>query len=195
MQEATPDHVDHVDDRDEDDHHGDDPNDYLVDDPYDDGGQGPVDDAPLEKANDLGPVDDPVDKSRCNKRLFCSQDTPVVGSDQVGLSEDELQGAVEQGLGKETKKARERQKKNRDSMSQPVAGTKSKPAHRAMDRVVIHNWHSIHQLGKPMLPERLAKMLTGDMLSLHDGVLFMEERLLRQGDPTYPVFITKVPDT
>ena len=79
-------------------------------------------------------------------------------------------------------------------MSQPVAGTKSKPAHRAMDRVVIHNWHSIHQLGKPMLPERLLEMLTGDMLSLHDGVLFMEERLLQHDDPTYPVFIAKVPD-
>ena len=64
-QEATPDHVDHGDhDRDEDDHRDDDPNDYLVDDPYGDGGQGPIDDAPLKKANDLGPVDDPVDKSR-----------------------------------------------------------------------------------------------------------------------------------
>ena len=111
MQEATPDHVDHGDhDRDEDDHRDDDPNDYLIDDPYGDGGQGPVDDAPLKKANDLGPVDDPVDKSRCSKRLFCSQDTPVLGSDQVGLSEDELQGAVNQGFGKETKKARKRQK-------------------------------------------------------------------------------------
>ena len=141
-----------------------------------------------------GPVDDPVDKSRCSKRLFCSQDTPVLGSDQVGLSEDELQGAVKEGLGKEPKKAWKRQKKNRDSMSQPVAGTKSKPAHGVMDRVVIHNWHSIHELGKPMLPERLAKMLMGDMLSLHDGVLFMEQRLLQEDDPTYPVVIAKVPD-
>ena len=75
-----------------------------------------------------------------------------------------------------------------------MAGTKSKPAHRVMDRVVIHNWHSIHQLGQPMLPERLAKLLTGDMRSLHDGILFMEKRLLQERDPTYPVIIAKVPD-
>ena len=49
------------------------PNDYLFDDPYGDGGEGPVGGAPLKKANDMGgPVDDPVDKSRWSKRLFCS---------------------------------------------------------------------------------------------------------------------------
>ena len=51
-----------------------DPDDYLVDDPYD-GGQGPVD-ALLEPADDLGTAADHADKSRRTKRLFCSQETP-----------------------------------------------------------------------------------------------------------------------
>ena len=112
--EATPDQVKHGDhDGDEDDHHDDDPNDYLNDDPYGDGSQPPTDDAPLEKRqkkNHDAPDDQPLDKSRCNKRLFSSQDAPVVGSDQVGLSGDELQGAVKEGFGKE-KKHRKRQRR------------------------------------------------------------------------------------
>ena len=32
------------------------------------------------------------------------------------------------------------------------------------------------------------------MRILHDGVLFQEERLLKEKDPTYPVFSAKVPE-
>ena len=46
-----------------------------------------------------------------------------------------------------------------------------------------------------MLPERLVKMLSSDMRSLHDGVLFMEGRLLQEDEPTYPVLMAKVPDS
>ena len=45
-----------------------------------------------------------------------------------------------------------------------------------------------------MLSERLINMLSGDMRSLHDGIIFMEGRLLQEDDPTYPVFIAKVPN-
>ena len=75
-----------------------------------------------------------------------------------------------------------------------MPGTKSKQPYRVMDRVPIPDWHSVHCMGIAMMPSRLVKLLTGDMRSLHDGVLFQEERLLKEKDPTYLVFSVKVPE-
>ena len=83
------------------DDYADDPDDYLVN-PYD-GSHGPVD-ALLEPADDLGPADDRADKSRCTKRLFCSQEMPVGAPDKVCLSQDDLQEAVQNVFVKEPKK-------------------------------------------------------------------------------------------
>ena len=42
-------------------------------------------------------------------------------------------------------------------------------------------------MGKAMMPPMLVDLLTGDMMSLHEGVLYHEERLLKEENPTYPV--------
>jgi hypothetical protein len=51
----------------------------------------------------------------------------------------------------------------------------------------------IHWLGEPILPPEIVQTLTGDMRSLHDGVLQVERQLLGSKSPTYPVFVVKVP--
>lgn len=171
---------------DDDDAEDENPNDYLIDDPYDGAGLDDLDELLL-----------PADKYRCTKRLFSSQEPAA--PEQVGLSQDALKEAVANVFQKEPKKtARKRTKKSSAvaSMSQPVEGTKSKPpAERVLDRIPIHDWHQIHELGKPMLPPRLASLLTGDMLSVHDGVQYMEETLLKEKNPTLPVLVAKVPST
>ena len=133
------------------------------------------------------------------KRLFGSQDMLEAAPEQVGLSQDTVQEAIKDAMApKEPKKTGRKRYKSKptavDSNSQPVPGTKSKPPHRVMDRLPILDWHSVHHMGKAMMPPRLVKLLTGDMGSLHEGVLFHENRLLKEENPTYPVFHAKVPE-
>ena len=82
------------------------------------------------------------------------------------------------------KKARKRGKKNKlDASSQiPVA-----------DVVPNIKWHEVHHLGRPILPTQLATKLRGHMRSLHDGILYLEERLLQEQHPAYPLYVGKVP--
>ena len=89
------------------------------------------------------------------------------------------------------KKARKRYKKHKldDSNSLPEQGTDF----RFVDRIPIKNWHTTHHLGKSILPANLVEKLSGHLLDLHEIVLVMETRLLEQENPTYPVFIAKVP--
>ena len=115
------------------------------------------------------------------------------------MSQDTVQEAIKDAMApKEPKKTGLKRYKSKptavDSNSQPVPGTKSKPPHRVMDRLPIIDWHSVHHMGKAMMLPRLVNLLTGDMRSLHEGVLYNEERLLKEEDPTYPVFHAKVPE-
>ena len=48
--------------------------------------------------------------------------------------------------------------------------------------------------GRPMLPTNLLNVATGAMRSLHDSVLSLEKRRLRENDVAYPVFVAKVPE-
>ena len=45
-----------------------------------------------------------------------------------------------------------------------------------------------------MLPTNLLNAATGAMRSLHDSVLSLEKRRLRENDVAYPVFVAKVPE-
>lgn len=52
-----------------------------------------------------------------------------------------------------------------------------------------------HVMGEPIFKDpELLSALTGDMRSLHDGVLFCEERRLNSKDTSYNVHIAAVPD-
>lgn len=134
------------------------------------------------------------------RRLAFSQDEPQgppLFPDPAVLSQDTLHGAMHEALVKEPKKTgRKRPNKKRafDSSSQPVPGTKSNPPHRVQDKVPILNWHTVHHLAKPMLPPNYVELLTGPMRSLHDGVLFLEQQLLNDKHPSYPLFTVKVPE-
>ena len=44
-----------------------------------------------------------------------------------------------------------------------------------------------------MLPPRIVQIMTGDMRSVHDGVLQMEKELLKSSSPSYPLFMVRVP--
>ncbi|KAK1693398.1 hypothetical protein QYE76_010095 [Lolium multiflorum] len=44
-----------------------------------------------------------------------------------------------------------------------------------------------------MLPEHVLKLLTGDMASLHNQVQYLERQLLKSKNPSYPLFVAKVP--
>ena len=48
--------------------------------------------------------------------------------------------------------------------------------------------------GRPMLPRNMLDAATGAMRSLHDSVLSLEKRRLRENDVAYPVFVVKVPE-
>ena len=89
------------------------------------------------------------------------------------------------------KKAQKRYKKCNvdDSKSRPEQGTDN----RFVDRIPIKNWHTTHQLAKSILPDWLVKKLSGDLLDLHELVIFMDTKLFQEKDPTYQVFIAKVP--
>ena len=45
-----------------------------------------------------------------------------------------------------------------------------------------------------MLPRNMLDAATGAMRSLHDSVLSLEKRRLREKDVAYPIFVAKVPE-
>ena len=63
-----------------------------------------------------------------------------------------------------------------------------------VDKISINNWHKTHHLGELILPDELVEKLTGDLLELHEVVLLAEKNLLKEEDPTFPIFIAKVPE-
>jgi hypothetical protein len=44
-----------------------------------------------------------------------------------------------------------------------------------------------------MLSEHVLRILTPDMRSLHNSVLYVEKQLLNSKDPAYPLYVAKVP--
>ena len=52
----------------------------------------------------------------------------------------------------------------------------------------------VHVAGRAMLPPNMLNVATGAMRSLHDSVLSLEKRRLREKDVAYPVFVAKVPE-
>jgi hypothetical protein len=51
----------------------------------------------------------------------------------------------------------------------------------------------VHEVGKPILILELLRLASGAMMSLHGGILILEELLLKDKDPNYSVFTVKVP--
>ena len=89
---------------------------------------------------------------------------------------------------KPKKKTRKRAGKNQNKKG----ASASQSAPRVMDKLPTQ-WRPFHILGKPMLPPEVLPLLTPDMRSLHDSVLFIEKELLKSRSPTYPLFPVRVP--
>src|SRR3954469_7476077 len=56
-----------------------------------------------------------------------------------------------------------------------------------------HLSYAIHVVGRPMLPPKMLDIATSDMQSVHNSILTLERMLLREKNPSYPVFTAKVP--
>ncbi|KAK1621331.1 hypothetical protein QYE76_026848 [Lolium multiflorum] len=89
------------------------------------------------------------------------------------------------------KKPRKRPSKNKEkSASQPP------PTIRHRDSMVPPSKDGLtrmHEAGKPILGPELQHLASGDMLPLQDSILVLENILLKDKDPNYPVFAVRVP--
>lgn len=140
-------------------------------------------------------------KTYCNKRrLFCSQETPPaadftetqpIAEVRCVISPNTLKKACEEENAVPVKmkpKGRKRKKKDDKSASQPA------PIRAQDGPPVPKNIEArVHVSGERMLIQRLYDAAPGPMRSLVDGVMFMEERCLREKDHGYPVYVAKVP--
>lgn len=160
-----------------------------------------IDDFPLDP-----PARDPADHhdqpagkhDLLKKKLFSSQETPekdVLAQDVAFtappsfLSPGTCLGATVAAMSTppKPKKIRKRPgKKNKGaSTSNPM------PA-QVLERLPT-DWRNHHVLGQPMVHPEILKLLTGDMRSLHDSVLHLENDLLKSKTPSYPLHVAKVP--
>ena len=89
------------------------------------------------------------------------------------------------------KKGRKRPTKKAAGASQPTPSTiraqDGPPSPKDISR-------RVHVAGRAMLPTNMLNAATGAMRSLHDSVLSLEKRRLRENDVAYPVFVAKVPE-
>jgi hypothetical protein len=90
-------------------------------------------------------------------------------------------------------KKKERKRKNKkETGSQPPPVTKpiraqdGQPRHKGLN-------HIVHTMGAPMLNERMLKACSADMQSLHDSILYLEQRQLDENDSMSPLYMTKLP--
>ena len=141
-----------------------------------------------------------------NKRrlqLFSSQETPPAAAFTEAetaearnvISPNTLRNAISEQvkvlLGeKPKKKGRTRKKKGPTTASQPA------PTIRAQDGPPVPDgiMSTVHVAGKRMLSHAMFDAASGAIQSLHDSVLTIETRRLREKDVAYPVFVAKVPE-
>jgi hypothetical protein len=115
----------------------------------------------------------------------------VSGGDQLATDRGEQ---LATGGPIQKKHHRKRNKKDKPSASQQPAGPKrsrvhddlmSQPAKDTLQGI-------IHEAGKPIMTEEQVTNASGPMVNLMHGILFLEERLRKETNPSYPVFTVKV---
>ena len=67
-----------------------------------------------------------------------------------------------------------------------------RPAARVLDRLSTP-WRKMHYLDSPMLPSEILKDMGGSIKDVHDSIMYLEDQLLREKNPRYPVHVVKVP--
>ncbi|KAK1694605.1 hypothetical protein QYE76_011302 [Lolium multiflorum] len=143
--------------------------------------------------------DEPASKYGCSKKLFDSQETAEEENpEEVAavavkkmLSPNTLRATVTAvGDGPVLQPKKRKRPAKKDAKDKAAAKDKDKVA--LLDKLP-NNWRPLHHLGEPMLPEHVLKLLTGDMASLHNQVQYLERQLLKSKNPSYPLFVAKVP--
>ncbi|KAK1682605.1 hypothetical protein QYE76_043453 [Lolium multiflorum] len=143
--------------------------------------------------------DAPASKYVCSKKLFDSQETAEEENpEEVAavavkkmLSPNTLRATVTAvGDGPVLQPKKRKRPNKKDAKDKAAAKDKDKVA--LLDKLP-NNWRPLHHLGEPMLPEHVLKLLTGDMASLHNQVQYLEKQLLKSKNPSYPLFVAKVP--
>ena len=175
---------------------------YFAEHGYGDEFCGPPSQEPNQDDCDLAGT---TEKSNCNRRrlAFSSQETPPAPAftePQIAevrniISPNTLKKAVcEQNsvpLQEIKKKGRKRKTNKGAGASQPAPSTiraqDGPPSPKDISR-------RVHVAGRAMLPTNMLNAATGAMRSLHDSVLSLEKRRLRENDVAYPVFVAKVPE-
>ena len=175
---------------------------YFVEHGYADEFCGPLSQEPNQDNRNLAGT---AEKSNCNRRRleYSSQETPPAAAftePQIAevpniISPNTLKKAVyEQNsvpLQQIKKKGWKRPTKKAAGVSQPAPSTihaqDGPPSPKDISR-------RVHLPGREMLPTNMLNAATGAMRSLHDSVLALEKRRLREKDVAYPVFAAKVPE-
>ncbi|KAK1628880.1 hypothetical protein QYE76_003195 [Lolium multiflorum] len=142
--------------------------------------------------------DAPASKYGCSKKLFDSQETAeeenpeevATAAVKKMLSPNTLRATVTAMDGPVLQPKKRKRPNKKDAKDKAAAKSKDKVP--LLDKLP-NNWRPLHHLGEPMLPEHVLKVLTGDMASLHNQVLYLEKQLLKSKDPSYPLFVAKVP--
>jgi hypothetical protein len=181
-----------------------DPDMQMAQDPNDDDDEVDVDayinTAYCDGLNDL--EEGPSDKRQTiTKRLsFHSQETPPDvawtepprGKPGNFISPKTLLKVVEKQNAIPMKKKERKRKNKKETGSQPPPVTKpiraqdGPPRHKGLN-------HIMHTMGEPMLNERMLKACSADMRTLHDSILYLEQRQLAKNDSTHPLYMAKVP--
>ena len=177
---------------------------YFAEHGYDGDFMGPPSQEPNPEKDDRD-LAGTVEKPNCNRRrlAFSSQETPPAAAftePQIAevrniISPNTLKKAVcEQNsvpLQEIKKKGRKRKTNKGAGASQPAPSTiraqDGPPSPKDISR-------RVHVAGRAMLPTNMLNAATGAMRSLHDSVLSLEKRRLREKDVAYPVFAAKVPE-
>ena len=143
-----------------------------------------------------------AEKPNCNRRrlAFSSQEMPPAAAftePQIAevrniISPNTLKKAVcEQNSVPLQEKKKARKRKTNKGAGQPAPSTiraqDGPPSPQDISR-------RVHVAGRAMLPTNMLNAATGAMRSLHDSVLSLEKRRLREKDVAYPVFAAKVPE-
>ena len=90
-------------------------------------------------------------------------------------------------LKSEKKKGRTRKKSTSSSQPlMPIRAQDGPPSPKDLS-------YAIHVAGRSMLPPNMLDIATSDMQSVHNSILTLETMLLREKNPSYPVFMAKVP--
>ena len=174
---------------------------YFAEHGYDGDFMGPPSQEP-NPTKDVCDLARTAEKPSCNRRrlAFSSQETPPAADftePQIGkvrniISPNTLKKAVcEQNSVPLQEKKKARKRKTKKGASQPAPSTiraqDGPPSPQDISR-------RVHVAGRAMLPTNMLNAATGAMRSLHDSVLSLEKRRLREKDVAYPVFVAKVPE-